>query len=111
MVDLIRHATNYRAYADWGKVADNLAQPSDYVTVVERLQNSYNDLREAYVRARRIIQAAPGSDGARVLSEMLALGEEKLVLAPSFKTALRKRYVAMKRKQRACGDDGPVSAK
>jgi len=101
MADLIGHATNYRAYADWGKVAHNLAQPADYFAVVERLKLGYDDLRATYATARKIIRACPGSDGARALSEMLALGEEKIVMSAAFKTALQKRYAALKRKQRA----------
>ncbi|MEI6082721.1 MAG: Gfo/Idh/MocA family oxidoreductase [Verrucomicrobiota bacterium] len=99
MADLIRHATNYRAYADWGKVAHNLAQPADYLAVVERLATGYDELRATYAMARKIVRACPGTDGARVLAEMLALGEEKTAMSPAFKKALMRRYAALKRKQ------------
>ena len=78
---------------------------------MERLQQSYDDLCVTYRTARKIIRACPDADGARLLAEMLALGEEKRVLAPAFKAALQKRYAALKRKQRAGGADGAAPSK
>ncbi|MCC6445017.1 MAG: Gfo/Idh/MocA family oxidoreductase [Armatimonadetes bacterium] len=97
MSDLIQHATGYRAYADWGKVENDLARPEDYSGVVERLASRYDDLLETYAMARKIADACPGTDGARVLSEMLALGEEATATSPAFEAALMERYAAIKR--------------
>lgn len=97
MRDLIACATTYRAYRDWGKVAQDLADASRYLEIVEALVQTYPRLRATYGEARRIIDAYPQSDGARVLSEMLAVGEEQAALAPAFLRALRRRHAALKR--------------
>lgn len=98
MADLIRHATNYRAYADWGKVEKDLVRPADYGDVVERLALSYDDLLKTYAMARKIVKACPGTDGARVLTQMLEIGEEKTATTTRFKAQLLKRFAAIKRK-------------
>jgi hypothetical protein len=103
MADLIRHATAYRAYADWGKVKSDLVRPAEYDAVVERLALGYDDLRRTYAKAREIAAACPGTDGARVLSEMLALGEEATATSPAFKKALMRRQAALKKKHPAAG--------
>lgn len=100
MANLIQCATDYRAYADWGKVLKDMADPAQYGSVVIRLADEYDQLRETYTQARRIAKAYPKSDGARVLSEMLELGDEKAVLKPSFARDLRKRAAVFRGRKR-----------
>ena len=96
MAALIRHSTAYRAYADWHKVQADMARPAELLPIVENLANQYDGLLATYAMARRIVDACPGSDGARVLAEMLALGEEATATAPAFRAALLARRDALK---------------
>jgi hypothetical protein len=96
MAALIRYSTAYRAYADWERVASDLARPAELLPIVENLANQYDDLLTTYALARRIVTACPGTDGARVLAEMLALGGEAVATTPAFRTALLARRDSLK---------------
>lgn len=98
MKNMVTYAPCYRAYADWKKVQGSIKQPEQFCPVATRLLEGYDKLVQAYKDAREIINAYPKSDGATVLSEMLELGEEKKVLAPTFLPALKKEVAALKRK-------------
>lgn len=94
MADLIRHATSYRAFADWTAVSGDLVRPEEFAPIAKRLADGLDGLLATYAAARRIADACPGTDGARALEEMLALGEERTVTAPGFEDGLRRRLVA-----------------
>ena len=81
MKDLIELSTAYRAYADWKKVLPSMDNPDDILSVARALKNQMERLRSTYKEARRLIAAFPGTEGARVLSEMLVVGKEKKALA------------------------------
>ncbi len=103
MKEIIVYAPLYRAYADWKKVSSALSFPADFLPIATKLYNAYDKLVAAYRDAREIVSAHPRSDGARVLAEMLAVGEEKTVLAPEFLPALKREVAMLKRKY---GDKG-----
>jgi hypothetical protein len=98
MKEMILFAPTYRAYADWKKVQPSLVRPEEFQPLAEKLLKSYDSLVACYRDARAIVKAYPKSDGARVLSEMLEVGEEKKVLAPGFLPALKKDVEALRRK-------------
>ncbi|MFA6566591.1 MAG: Gfo/Idh/MocA family oxidoreductase [Victivallales bacterium] len=98
MKDMILYAPAYRAYADWKKVQSAITTPEKFLPVAVKLLDSYDKLVAAYKDARAIVNAYPKSDGARVLSEMLEVGEEKKVLDTGFLPALKKDVASLRRK-------------
>lgn len=92
MTNLIRYATAYRAYADWGKVKGDLVNKDDYSNVVKKLANNLDQMIATYTQARKIADSCPGTDGARVLNEMLELGCEQEVMNPAFPRKLKRQY-------------------
>jgi hypothetical protein len=98
MKDLISCSLTYRAYADWKKVQSAMAHPEEFQAIATKLLDSYDNLVAAYKDARSIVNAYPKSDGARVLSQMLELGEEKKALSADFLTALKKDVSALRKK-------------
>lgn len=70
--------------------------------MLKQLIADYPQMRATYGLARRIVDAYPASDGARVLREMLQeIGDEKQVLSAGFLPKLKRRYAAMNRKRAA----------
>jgi len=98
MRNMVSYAPMYRAYADWKKVQSAMTRPEEFRPVAVSLLQNINSLVACYKDARAIVNAYPKSDGARVLSEMLDVGEEKKVLSPGFLPALKKEVAALKRK-------------
>ncbi|MEI8079139.1 MAG: hypothetical protein WCH61_05860, partial [bacterium] len=103
MKDMVAYAPLYRAYADWKTVRAALVRPADFLPVAVKLLDNYEKLVAAYRAARKIVAAHPGTDGARVLAEMLDLGGEKTVQAPGFLPALKQAVAALRRKFRTAG--------
>lgn len=98
MKDLIHHATLYRAYADWKKVLKDMTAPGEVVAVGDKLVRTFETRRQTYAMARKLVDAYPQSDGARVLREMLDIGCEGVVMKPGFLAALRHELAALRRK-------------
>ena len=90
MKNLVRFTTMYRAYVDWKKVRAAMTRPEEFLAVEQNLRDNYAALLEAYRAARRIVDAYPKSDGARVLREMLEIGHEKQALRDV--AALRRKF-------------------
>lgn len=90
MKAMVLQAPVYRAYADWKKVRPALVHERDFLTVARNVLVNYAPLAAAYRDARAIVDAYPQSDGARVLAEMLELGQETEVLAPGFLARLKR---------------------
>ena len=97
MKDLVLLAPISRAYADWKKVQAALTRQEEFLPIAQRLLASYDKLVSTYRDARAIVDAYPSSDGARVLSEMLDMGEERKVLAPGFLPALKKDVAKLRK--------------
>jgi hypothetical protein len=83
MRDLIRTATAYRAYRDWKQVLGDMDEPGQILAVIDQLLRELPRLAEVGETARQLIAACPGSPGARVLEEMLALVDEE-AMRPGF---------------------------
>ena len=90
MSKLIRHALAYRAYVDWSKVQKEMVNPEAVRLLARDTMAVVND-KVTYAEARKLADAYPASDGARVLREMLELGGESEVRNPAFKAALRRQ--------------------
>ncbi len=103
MRDLIRYALMYRAYADWGKVQTDMVEPTGRLDIIAPLVMEYDKLVDAYTMARRIANAYPGSDGARVLMEMLEIGMEKEALAAGVRKKLAKELSMLRKKRPPAG--------
>lgn len=101
----------YRAYADWKKVQSALVEPDAFLPIAETLLQKLPELKAAYADARAIMSAYPRTDGARVLREMLELGDEETVLAETFPPALKREVAALRRKTRRTKNDSEMGPK
>ena len=91
MKNLIKYSMAYRAYVDWTRVREDMVNPQQTDRLAYELLPLVDDMKAVYAEARKIADAYPDSDGAKVLREMLELGGEAEVLKPSFKAALKRR--------------------
>lgn len=90
MPKLLEHATRYRAYVDWVSVADSTKDKSKIVELADELIAEYGKMQQVIRAARKMIKAAPRSDGARVLKEMLDVADEKTTMQPGFIKGVKK---------------------
>jgi len=89
MRDLIGYVYVYRGYRDWSKVIDDLASPSNVLPLAERLIETLPQMQETQKLARRMIDAYPESDAARVLGDMLKMTDEPITSKPDFLKKLK----------------------
>ncbi len=90
MTSLIDWVVSYRAYVDWKKFEADAEKPDELAKMREKLVNRYDEMRSAYRLGRKIADAYPVSDAARVINEMLELGDEQIVLADDFLEKLKR---------------------
>lgn len=95
----------FRAYADWKSVSDALCDSNALLNVATHLHEVWTELTETYASARRIANANPGTEGARVLEELLELGGEREALDPKFPQALEAHIKTLKKES-----DGALAA-
>ena len=95
---LIDHAVRSRSYFDWTSVIGETKEPGKVLEIACALAANYPEMITVMGKARKLADAYPGSDGARVLEEMLALGEEKRVTGTGFLSALKRRMSVLGRK-------------
>jgi hypothetical protein len=96
MSSLIACARAWRAWADAEAVAADLADRAGLLAAAKALAARYGELRTTYAAARRIIDANPGSEGARVLRELLEdIGDERVALAKGMEAKLKRRIAAL----------------
>lgn len=98
MKDLCHYVPLYRAYVDWTAVVDAAADRNAVVAIVERFIAEYPQLVKAYRAGRKLADAYPRSDGARVLRQMLALGDEDRVTKGNLRDQARKVLAQLRRK-------------
>jgi len=87
--DLIRQTSVYRQCRDWSKIADDVANPMPLVYYMDHLETLLPALRSAQQAARRLADRYPESDGARVLGELLAMGDEAVVAGSDYEQRLK----------------------
>lgn len=95
---LLVHSLTYRSYLDWDKVLDDMVNPEEIVGLLERVVEAWPDLKKTYALARKIADAYPRGEGARVLREMLAIGCEDDLAKPRALTKLKLRLNALRKK-------------
>ena len=98
MKEMTQLAQLYRAYADWKKVKTFMVDPSQFLAIADKLLANQQRIVTAYHDAQAIISAYPKSDGAKVLGEMLVLGEVDVVLSDNFFKALKREVQGLRRK-------------
>ena len=98
MKDLINCATAYRAYVDWKKVEGAMVHKQKLLKIAEKLLSLQTVLINSYRDARAIIKAYPGTDGAKVLAEMLEVGEEKQATDTMFFSQVKRDIARLRRK-------------
>ena len=98
MTELIRHATAYRAYADWRKLAGSLAEPERLIELADAAVEEHPERLKTYREARRLADEYPRSDAARVLGEMLEVGDEEAVTRRGALAKLKRERATLKRK-------------
>jgi len=92
MTKLLAHAANYRAYADWMPLAGEVTEPARLVGIADAVIKGYREMKAVYGKARRLAEAYPRSEGARLLREVLEVGGEKVAMKSGFlETAKRER--------------------
>ena len=84
MSQLISKSTLYRAYTDWYSVKNEVMDKSNIIKILNDLIAALPELKEIYKKARIIADAYRDSEGARVLREMLELGDEEIVMQDDF---------------------------
>jgi hypothetical protein len=83
------HATGARAVLDWLSVKGEMAEPQELKPVLEQFVSGFDEMRRTFHRAREIAEAYPGTDGAQMLREMLAVAEPERTEAPEFLAAVK----------------------
>ncbi len=89
MNDLINAALVYRAYADWMAVADSVMEPARVLELADNLIREYPRMLDVMRKARALADKYPGSEGARLLCEMLEVGGESCMTGKGFLKAVK----------------------
>jgi len=89
MRDLINYSRTYRAYRDWETVLEDMSDPAEAIPMIDRVINMLPRMQEVQKVAREMVNRYPESDGARVLGEMLALGDEEVTSKPAYMKKLK----------------------
>lgn len=92
MSHLCHHATHYCAWRDWSSVEKDLVEPEKLIPLAEKILNEYDTMKENYQKARKIVDAYPSSDAARLLTEMLETGEEKVFVSDAFHESVQQEH-------------------
>ena len=98
MKDLFHHTAVYRAYADWSRVSESVKEQKQLVEVADALIEAYPGMRRNLRKARRLADAYPRSDGARMLRAMLEQHDEAVVMRRGFLDGVKKQRATLKRR-------------
>ncbi len=98
MKALIEDATLCRAAQDWVSVAGDIADAGEAANLLRRFEGRRKEIPLTVAKAKRIIREAPKSDGARVLCEMIEMGEIGKALKPDFVRRVRKTAAMLEQK-------------
>lgn len=102
--DVMNHLCHYaewvRSFLDWNAVAAQIVDVHFLQDeVAEPLLSDFDNIHTQYVRARRLADAYPGSDGARVINELLEMGNEQGVCDGSLRAVLEDTTRALRRQR------------
>jgi predicted dehydrogenase len=70
-----KHATGARAAIDWLSIAEEMAEPKEIVPVLTDFVDEFEAMKTSFTRAKEIADYYPGSDGAKMLTEILEIAE------------------------------------
>jgi hypothetical protein len=79
-------------------VADDVVEPAKALEVLRQFEAQRKRIPATLAKARRIIRAAPTSDGARVMREMIEMGEMDTATKTGFARVVRGAMAALKRR-------------
>jgi len=99
MKNLDTLSTLSRSVLDWTAVIDTVKEPEQVLAILDRFISEHDALRKTAAEARRLVRAHPRSDAARVLKEMLELGEINRTARPSFRAEAIKIRRRLRRKR------------
>jgi predicted dehydrogenase len=95
--ELIALTGTYRAYRDWSSITPDMQEPDQSVKLGEKLLMSLDALQEVQKQAQKIVDAYPESNGARVLGEMLAVGDSPIVTKKDYAKRLKADMAKLKK--------------
>ncbi len=98
MSDLCNYVPKVRAYTDWRKLEGDMLEKARLVDMIYPLVAGHAAIVDAYHRARKLAEAFPGSEGARVINEMLAVGLEKELLKKDSLAKFKREAAALRRR-------------
>jgi len=98
MRDLVRQANVYRAYREWTRLAEDVADPTDLPELAEKLIEIVPAFQATMKTAREMVDRYPDSDGARVLGDVLATCDEPQTTRPDFLSQLKRQRRTLVRK-------------
>ncbi len=97
MRDLIDFTGTYRAYRDWSSVAADMQNPTHAIGMAENLMGLLEKLQSVQKQAQKMVELYPGSTAARVLSEMLVVGDAAIVTKADYAKRLKSEHAALKK--------------
>ncbi|MFH0879449.1 MAG: Gfo/Idh/MocA family oxidoreductase [Lentisphaerota bacterium] len=97
MKDLIRYATAVRAWEDWAGIIVEVRKKPKVAELGRAVVKELDAITATYKAARALAAAYPGTDGARMLNEMLEVGRDRDVLKPRYRDGVRRRAAAISR--------------
>ncbi|PCJ56564.1 MAG: hypothetical protein COA79_18570 [Planctomycetota bacterium] len=100
MKELIDASERCRAALDWVSLAEDVTEPDGGSEILKRFLKDHKNYKPIFNRAKKLSQAYPKSDGARVLKEMINMSDYKLALKPSFITKAKKVQASWQRQAR-----------
>jgi hypothetical protein len=106
MADMHKYVVLYRQYIDWKKVIWQAQDPQKIILTGEKVVKEFPDILATYKMARKIADAYPASDGARVLREILERGCEKEITARGALEKIKKELGSLKKKYKATAAKG-----
>lgn len=98
MRDLIGLSTQFRAYRDFARIAEDMTTPSSAVMLADKVLASAARYADVVKAAKVICDAYPQSEAARVLGEMMVIGHADEVLKPDFEKKIRAERGALNKR-------------
>lgn len=95
--DLINYTATYCQYRDWSRIQNDIESPVKLPALLDALIGKWPRWQETRQKALRIINHAPASDGARVLKELLDMGDDKQTSDPAYLNKLRDEHRSLTR--------------
>ena len=96
MKDLIPRCMRYRAFVDWAKVFDDVKEKQKVVAIGDELLKSLPAFQGNIRDARRLAEKYPGSDGAKIIREILAIADDGAAASEGCAKAMERQLAEMR---------------